>query len=87
MPKRNLLEQCKNVQFSPKNHRYMEWTEGRGDNGKDCILTERINLNKYRYRDRTTRVWLRPCILQLGKYTSETEFSFLFGTFTVHFRE
>ena len=26
-------------------------------------------LDKYRYGDRTTRVQLRPCILQLGKYT------------------
>ena len=26
-------------------------------------------LDKYRYGDRSTRVLLRPCILQLGKYT------------------
>ena len=26
-------------------------------------------LDKYRYRDRTTRVYLRPCVLQLDKYT------------------
>ena len=38
--KRNLLELYKKVQFSPKKYRYLEWTEGRGDNGKTCISTE-----------------------------------------------
>ena len=27
-------------QFSPKNYRYLEWTKGRGDNGKECTSTE-----------------------------------------------
>ena len=30
----------KKVQFSLKKHRYLEWTEGRGDNGKECTSTE-----------------------------------------------
>ena len=34
--KSNLLERYKKVQFSPKNYRYLEWTERRGDNGKEC---------------------------------------------------
>ena len=33
-PKRNLLEQKKTVQFLPKKCRYLEWTEGRDDNGR-----------------------------------------------------
>ena len=28
------------VQFSPKKYRYLEWTEGRSDNGKECTTTE-----------------------------------------------
>ena len=32
----NLLERYKKVQFSPKKYRYLEWIEGRGDNGKQC---------------------------------------------------
>ena len=36
----NLLERCKKVQFSPKKYRYLEWTEGRGDNGNKCTSTE-----------------------------------------------
>ena len=38
--KRNLLERYKKVQFSPKKYRYLEWTERRGDNGKECTKTE-----------------------------------------------
>ena len=38
--KRNLLELYKKVQFSRKKYRYLEWTEGRGDNGKECTSTE-----------------------------------------------
>ena len=37
--KRSLLERYKKVQFSPKKYRYLEWTEGRGDNGKECTST------------------------------------------------
>ena len=33
--KRNLLEQYKKVQLSPKKYKYLEWTEGRGDNAKE----------------------------------------------------
>ena len=38
--KRNLLLWYKKVQFSLKKYRYLEWTEGRGDNGKECTSTE-----------------------------------------------
>ena len=37
--KMNLLERYKKV-FSPKKYRYLEWTEGRDDNGKECTSTE-----------------------------------------------
>ena len=30
----------KKVQFSLKKYRYLEWTEGRGDNDKECTSTE-----------------------------------------------
>ena len=38
--KRNLLEWHK-VKISNKKYRYLEWTEGRDDNGKECTSTER----------------------------------------------
>ena len=38
--KRNLLERYKKFQFSSKKYRYLEWTEGRGVNGKECTSTE-----------------------------------------------
>ena len=41
--KRNLLERLKKVQFSPKKYRYLEWTEGSGDNSKECTSTEGKN--------------------------------------------
>ena len=34
------LNNTKKVQFFPKKYRYLEWTEGRGDNGKECTSTE-----------------------------------------------
>ena len=37
--KRNLLERYKKVKFSPKKYKYLEWTKGRGDNGKKCTST------------------------------------------------
>ena len=33
------FERYKKVQFSSK-YRYLEWTKGRGDNGKECTSTE-----------------------------------------------
>ena len=39
--KRNLLQWYKKVQFSPKKYRYLEWTEGRGNNGKECTTEEK----------------------------------------------
>ena len=38
--KRNLLERYKKVKFPPKKYRYLEWTERRGDNGKESTTTE-----------------------------------------------
>ena len=32
------LNDTKKVQFSPKKYRYLEWTEGRGDNGNECTI-------------------------------------------------
>ena len=41
------------IQFSPKKYRYLEWTEGRGDKGKNIHqLQEKVD--KHRYRERTT---------------------------------
>ena len=51
--KRNWLERYKKVQFFPKKYRYLEWTERRGDNGKECTSTEG-KLDNYRYGDRIT---------------------------------
>ena len=34
------FERYKKVQFSPKKYRYLEWTEGRDDNGKEYTSTE-----------------------------------------------
>ena len=39
LAKRNWLETYKKVLFSLKN-RYLEWTEGSGDNAKECTSTE-----------------------------------------------
>ena len=38
--KRNLLERYKINTVYPKKYRYFEWTEGRGDNGKEYTSTE-----------------------------------------------
>ena len=41
---------------------------------EEVIITTNVlhqlkeKLDKYRYGDETTTVWLRPCILQLDKY-------------------
>ena len=40
MAKRNLFERYKTVQLSPKKYRYLKWTEGRDNNGKECITTK-----------------------------------------------
>ena len=37
------LKNTKKVQFFWKKYRYLEWTEGRDDNGKQCTLTEGKN--------------------------------------------
>ena len=34
------LNNTKKVQFSPRKYRYLEWTGGRGYNGKKCTSTE-----------------------------------------------
>ena len=34
------LNDTKKVKFSPKKYIYLEWTKGRGDNGKECTSTE-----------------------------------------------
>ena len=31
---RTLLDEYKEIQFSPERYKYLEWTEGRGDKGK-----------------------------------------------------
>ena len=37
--KKELAWTIQKVQFSPEKYRYLEWTEGRGDNGKECTTT------------------------------------------------
>ena len=44
--KRNLLIWHKKIQFSSKKYRYLEWTKGRGDNGKEYTTTKGKNKGK-----------------------------------------
>ena len=38
--KRNLFERHRKVQFYTQKNRYLEWSEGKGDHGKECTSTE-----------------------------------------------
>ena len=42
------LHDTKKIQFSPKKYRYLELTEGRGDNSKEYTSTER-KVYKHKY--------------------------------------
>ena len=49
------LKDTKSTVFPKKIlYRYLEWTEGRGDNDKECTSTEG-KTGQNRYEDRTTR--------------------------------
>ena len=39
--KKKFARMLQKVQFSPEKYRYLEWTEERGDKGKNCTSTAR----------------------------------------------